>query len=199
MTAALIPFMNKLLPAWLALKGIAKLNPKLGNFIQKSVGTGIAAEHVLDYVRGRVMPPGDSAERERLESGSLTPQEKSALGKRKQEGALGTAIGTGIGLATGLGGLMGGSAPEAEERTIETGPRVKPPSQKAKGQAVQKFNERKKKNAMVDELHQQFQQHYGAQQQQGQPQQLQQQQQQAAQQGNSDDMLLAALQKILQM
>lgn len=139
----IVPLLSKLVPSGMAAKGLAKIDPRFGKFVQGAMDTGYTQEDALNFLR------------EKLE--------------------------------------------ESPEREIETGPKVKPPSSKDKGEAVKKFNEHKKKNSIVDELHQQFQQQYGGQQMQQPVQPQQPDQPQQGQQGNSDEMLLAALQKILQM
>ena len=161
MAARLMPFLNKLIPAGLAVKGISKLNPKLGAFIQNAVGTGYAAETALDYIRDKMSPSGSTSERNRLEgSSSLTPQEESARGKRRQEGAVGSALGGALGLASGL---EGGEEAQAPRQGAQPPPPPRqgppaPPQEFQKQQALQKFQEKKQKGGgMVADLQNQFQ------------------------------------------
>jgi hypothetical protein len=52
----IIPFLSKYIPFGLALKGISKVEPRLGKFIQGSINQGHAAEEVMDFVREKITP-----------------------------------------------------------------------------------------------------------------------------------------------
>lgn len=51
--AKIAPFLNELIPADLALKGINKLNPKLGSLLKKGMDQGLDLKSGLDYIRNR--------------------------------------------------------------------------------------------------------------------------------------------------
>lgn len=45
------PFLNRMIPADLAIKGLTKINPQLGKFIGGAMAAGYTAENALDIVR----------------------------------------------------------------------------------------------------------------------------------------------------
>lgn len=106
----MMPLLNKLVPAGLALKGISRISPRLANFATDSLSAGYGADQILDYLRDRVGSEGDIAESKRLQGAGLTPTEKRAAGKRKQQESGKTIASTAIGLAAGIGGMPGKEA-----------------------------------------------------------------------------------------
>lgn len=114
--ARAVPFLNKLIPSSLAVKGLSKINPKLATFVTDSLAAGYTADNVLDYLRNRLVSSGEQMEKQRLEgASSLTPQERNILHKRNQEAGAGKLASTAIGLGAGLSGLGG-----EEEQSMQT-------------------------------------------------------------------------------
>lgn len=60
------PFFNKFIPKDIAIKGLTKINPTLGKFIQGSVKQGYPMEDVLEFVKSKVT--NDEEENEEVES-----------------------------------------------------------------------------------------------------------------------------------
>lgn len=50
-TARIIPFLNKMIPADLALKGLAKVSPKVADFLKRGQSMGLNIEEGLQYLR----------------------------------------------------------------------------------------------------------------------------------------------------
>lgn len=48
--ARMIPFLNDLIPADLAIKGLTKINPKFGEFIDKSLKNGFSFDEIKDFL-----------------------------------------------------------------------------------------------------------------------------------------------------
>jgi len=199
-----LPFLNKLIPAGLAVKGLSKINPKLSNFISSSISAGYTSENVIDYLRDRMSSEGDKMEHNRLErnenSGNLSSQEQVALAKRKQEGKFGKALGAGIGLATGLGGL-GGKQEETNSTQLQQQPppfQQQPPMNPIESQrqnSLQKFKQKIKTPSVLERETERFQNQYG----QSDQQMSLDVRGQSGQQTNIDQALLATLEKILKM
>jgi hypothetical protein len=151
----MVPLLNKLVPAGLALRGLSKISPQLANFATTSLSAGYGADQILDYLRDRTAAPGDLNESERLkkgeESGSLRPDEKRSLAKRKQNEVGKTIASAGIGLATGLAG-MGGGEPQQIQGTPQ-----QPTSQPQQVQPPPS----PKKMSVGDQEEQRYQQYYG--------------------------------------
>lgn len=47
----MLPFLQNALPAYLAVKGLSKLNPRIGKFINGAINTGHTQEEALDFMR----------------------------------------------------------------------------------------------------------------------------------------------------
>jgi len=54
-----IPFLNEYIPAELALKGISKVFPKLGEFLKKGMASGLALKDGLDLIKDKIEPKKD--------------------------------------------------------------------------------------------------------------------------------------------
>ncbi len=107
-----LPFLSKLIPPAIAIKGLSKVDGRLGSFVQNAITAGYTTENIMDYLRDRMQVPGDKMERQRLESSkNLTSQERAALSKRQQEDKLGSLIGVGAGLIGGVAGMVPKSPP----------------------------------------------------------------------------------------
>lgn len=109
-----VPFLNNLIPAGLAVRGISSINPRLANFVTTSLSSGYTADNIMEYLRDKIGSPSEEEEREglksRVASGMARPDELKAARNRKQN-ELGKTVGsTAIGLTAGLMG----SAPQVQ-------------------------------------------------------------------------------------
>ncbi len=107
---SIAPLLSKLIPAPLAIKGLSKLNSKVGKFIFDATAYGYGADQILDYLRNQFEGTHQTQERSRLESGSpsLRPDELSSLEQMKQREAPSRLLQKGIATAAGLSGGLGG-------------------------------------------------------------------------------------------
>ena len=107
---SIAPLLSKLIPAPLAIKGLSKLNSKVGKFIFDATAYGYGADQILDYLRNQFEGTNQSKERSRLESGSpsLRPDELASLEQMKQREAPSRLLQKGIATAAGLSGGLGG-------------------------------------------------------------------------------------------
>lgn len=52
----LAPFFSEFIPMDLAMKGISKISPKLGEFLQKGQSKGLDIKEGLDFLKNKIMP-----------------------------------------------------------------------------------------------------------------------------------------------
>lgn len=57
MTSKILPFLNEYIPAELAMKGINKVSPKLGQFLQKGLSQGLNLKDGLDFIKENLNQP----------------------------------------------------------------------------------------------------------------------------------------------
>lgn len=114
----LVPFLNKLIPSSLAIKGISKIDSGLGRFVQNALTVGYTADNVIDYLRNKVVPSGEDLERKRLlsrqQSGKARPDETTALLNQREPDSGKKALSVAAGIGAGLMGLKGGVPSEQE-------------------------------------------------------------------------------------
>lgn len=160
--AAAGKLLHKALPAGLAMKGLSKINPRIGNFIVDATTSGFAADKVLDYLRDRLSNPGALQERNRLEQqenqGNLRPDELASLNKRKEEESIGKGAGILAGIAGGVAGLGNEPQGETEEQQPQRQP---PPPPNRQEQALKGAMQQKKARSMREEEEERFNQGYG--------------------------------------
>lgn len=58
LTSKILPFLNEYIPADLAVKGISKISPKLGDFLKRGQSMGLKVEEGLQYVKDQIIPKG---------------------------------------------------------------------------------------------------------------------------------------------
>jgi len=51
-----IPFLSNFIPTDLAMKGISKVNPKLGNFLQRGQSMGLDVKEGIQYIKDSISP-----------------------------------------------------------------------------------------------------------------------------------------------
>jgi hypothetical protein len=113
MLAKILPFLNKALPTGLAIKGIEKINPGLGDFLSGAFGAGYTADQALDFLRDKLETPGNKGVHENLEQrqaqGMNRPDQAAALKSIRESkepaNVMANAITGGAALAGGLGAI----------------------------------------------------------------------------------------------
>ena len=63
----LLPLLSRFLPAGLAVKGISKVNPRIGSFITNAATAGYTADSIMDFLRDRFQPEGQKIEKQAKE------------------------------------------------------------------------------------------------------------------------------------
>jgi hypothetical protein len=53
----ILPFLNELVPTELAIKGLKKVDPRIGEFVEKTVQNGFSTNNVLDFLRDQFVKP----------------------------------------------------------------------------------------------------------------------------------------------
>lgn len=163
MLARLLPLLNKVIPTGLAIKGMEKISPKIGNFFSGAFGAGYTADQAIDFLRNKLKSPGNEGVEERLDEGqmqgTLRPDEGAARKRIKENEKIpnmvkGALVG-GAALAGGMAATRMGQQPQ-EEQQVQ--PVAKP---KSRDQATQQYNEMQKKKKLIDQLQQDFSQRYG--------------------------------------
>lgn len=56
LSSKLMPFLNQYIPADLAMKGISKLSPKVGEFLRRGQSVGLDLQQGLDFVKEKIQP-----------------------------------------------------------------------------------------------------------------------------------------------
>jgi hypothetical protein len=59
LSSKILPFLNEFIPKDLALKGISKLSPQLGNFLKKGIDQGLDLKEGLDFIKQKMTASQD--------------------------------------------------------------------------------------------------------------------------------------------
>lgn len=65
LSSKIAPFLNKYIPTNLALQGIKKLSPKLGNFLDEGMKMGLDPESGLDFIKSKLESKNEPAKENR--------------------------------------------------------------------------------------------------------------------------------------
>lgn len=121
----ILPLLNTLLPASLAIKGLSKIDPRLEKFLSYSAASGYSADAALNFLRDKIQSEGESVEQQRLAQGkqqeTLRPDERAAQ-QRIQEtnrvpNTLSKVAAGGIGALTGLSGMRSQNQGKKQDET----------------------------------------------------------------------------------
>jgi hypothetical protein len=55
-SSKILPFLSEFIPADLALKGISKVSPKIGDFLNKGLKAGLDLKSGLDFLKEKIQP-----------------------------------------------------------------------------------------------------------------------------------------------
>ncbi len=88
MVTRILPMLNRLIPQNLAMKGLAKINPRIGSFLTNVTAAGYSVNEALDFLRNQAEPiadqglrPDELAAAKRVQQGNLLPQALGAAAK----------------------------------------------------------------------------------------------------------------------
>ena len=111
MVTRILPMLNRLIPQNLAMKGLAKINPRIGSFLTNATAAGYSVNEALDFLRNQAEPiadqglrPDELAAAKRVQQGNLLPQ---ALGVAAKAGIGAGAISA---IPTVIGNMFQGQA-----------------------------------------------------------------------------------------
>lgn len=91
-SSRILPFLSDYIPVDLAVKGISKISPKIGNYLKRGMESGLAIKDGLDFLKKQLSPKEENEDDlEQAEGITSQPPEdikKKALGKFKQPGVM---------------------------------------------------------------------------------------------------------------
>lgn len=73
----LLPFFNEFVPIDLAVKGISKVSPKLGKFLQKGMQSGLDVKEGINYIKENLMPKEESEDLDEIQKGVQGLQQRA--------------------------------------------------------------------------------------------------------------------------
>ncbi len=130
MVTRILPMLNRLIPQNLAMKGLAKINPRIGSFLTNVTAAGYSVNEALDFLRNQAEPiadqglrPDELAAAKRVQQGNLLPQ---ALGVAAKAGIGAGAISA---IPTVIGNMFQGQAGQAQGQQPVTQAQQQPSSQ----------------------------------------------------------------------
>ncbi len=92
-SSKIAPFLSQYINPETALKGISKISPKMGEFLQKGISMGLPLEEGLDYIKDRMNSPKEEAKKEKSnkkqnlnELGQFSPELQQFVETKIQEG-----------------------------------------------------------------------------------------------------------------
>lgn len=80
------PFLNKFIPADLAIKGISKVAPQLGNLLKKGQSYGLDMKEGLDFIKDQFMPKAEPAKENRNIIQQVSPELHQFLDQEIKKG-----------------------------------------------------------------------------------------------------------------
>lgn len=91
-SSRILPFLNDYIPVDLAVKGISKISPKIGNYLKRGMESGLAIKDGLDFLKKQLSPKEEN-EDDLEQAEGITPQppediKKKAVEKFKQPGVM---------------------------------------------------------------------------------------------------------------
>ena len=113
-----VPFLNKLIPFGMASKGLSKIDPRFGKFIQTSLASGYTADEVMDFIRNKFS--NDYENELESKENRLRPDQKATLEQLRQQGRTVKGIQTLATLGTGIGGGLASMPNEPEREPNKT-------------------------------------------------------------------------------
>ena len=187
-----MPFLNQYIPAELAMKGINKVSPRLGEFLQKGMSKGLNLKEGLEFIKNSFKPKQEPEKEERNIIQKYSPELFEFLNGHIQKGRSPLEAGA---LAT-----LGDEGKkfsqiikkiEKDHKTPWSGILKTIFGQEGERQSsLNKFNQKTKKPSVLDEERERFQRGYG--------QQMQEEQQQQQGSGQVKQQLMQAMQNLSQ-
>ena len=76
------PFLSRFIPTSLAVQGLSKIDPRLGNFINGAIQNGHTANDALDFIKSKVMPEQEQQQQAQEPQQPQAPEQQSAPDQR---------------------------------------------------------------------------------------------------------------------
>lgn len=70
----ILPFLNKFIPTEMAVKGISKIDKRLGKFLSASISQGYPVEEVMDFVKEKITPKETKTTQKQVDEKELARQ-----------------------------------------------------------------------------------------------------------------------------
>jgi hypothetical protein len=160
----LSPLLNDLVPEDIALKGIEKLSPKIGQFLKRGLASGLPLAGGLSFLRSAMSGRGNQEINPALRPDERA-SEKQIQSSKKQSDLLKGALKFGLGTAGGFGAtkIAGNLASTLIGNEKEPEQRAQSPEQEemARQEALGEFNQRKQKPNMRQGLEEDLERQYG--------------------------------------
>jgi hypothetical protein len=116
----ILPFLNKVLPTSIALKGLSKVDPRFERFFTQSAAAGFSTNAALDFLRSKFESSGEQEYKQtlksRIEQGIARPDERASFEKIRQSQVPLNLAQKGISLATGLAAGIPGLQPQESDK-----------------------------------------------------------------------------------
>ena len=120
----ILPFLNKVLPTSIALKGLSKVDPRFERFFTQSAAAGFSTNTALDFLRSKFESSGEQEYKQTLKSrvqqGIARPDERASFEKIRQSQVPLNLAQKGISLATGLAAGIPGLQPQEIDKETST-------------------------------------------------------------------------------
>lgn len=118
----ILPFLNSLLPAGLAVKGLSKVDPRMAKFLTNAAGAGFGTDAALSFLRNKFGLAGSKDQENQLRAGSaegtLRPDEGAALQGANEANRGVDLLQKGLSIGAGVAGGLAGDSPEPVQQTI---------------------------------------------------------------------------------
>lgn len=118
----ILPFLNSLLPAGLAVKGLSKVDPRMAKFLTNATAAGFGTDAALSFLRNKLGIKGAKDQENQLQAGSaegtLRPDEGAALEGVNETNRGLDLLQKGVSVGAGLAGGIAGDN-EMAQSTIE--------------------------------------------------------------------------------
>jgi len=91
LTSKLLPFLNEHVPMDLAVKGISKISPKMGDFLENGLKSGLDLKEGIDFIKTKLQPAKEEIDKKNPsqqlnELGQFSPELQQYVEQLIQEG-----------------------------------------------------------------------------------------------------------------
>ena len=117
LTSRILPLLNEYIPEEMALRGISKISPKMGSFLQNGLAAGLPLSAGLNFIREKLSKSPKSKMDKTLRPDEQSSQSRIEANERQNEGIKTVAkLGAGA-VAGGLGSALASSVLSGNPKT----------------------------------------------------------------------------------